>query len=184
MLARGVVRIRRDEVVGRTGAERIGHVRDATLGVVVDEQLLAVGVRQRGEQAVRVAERDAVAVRVGHVVEHAVGAELPDGLVGLGQPICVAAESVSWPEIAGRRLVAAVGLEREEAIDAARPAQDDIAVGLDLGPDVPVVGPAPAERAELVARDDRLAIDAAEGRATIPESAPRRRPSRPGIARD
>ena len=177
VLARGVVGVRGHAVVSRARPERFGQPADPARRVVLQQDLGAAGVGQAGQAAAEVAQGDAVAVRVLDIRQLVVGAELPDGAVGLGQAVDAAGDG----QLA---IVARGGSEGgradlgERAIDPARPTQDDIAAGLHLCRDVPVMGPAAPQRAHPEPGDEVLPINPAED-----QGKPRRRDRRIDRAR-
>ncbi len=92
-------------------------------------------------------------------------AELPGGAVGFLE----AEDAIHGREravVAGGRIVGGDGSARtaigEQPVAAQRAAHEGVAVGLRLDGDVPVMRPAPAQGAEAVAGNNRLAIDAPE----------------------
>ena len=148
MLAAGIVGVSGRLVAG------LGDRADQALGVVGDRDRRAVGSRQAGELAARVvAGRDSVAVGVFLVIERAVGVERDDRAVGLDVLVGAVVER-QRAVFAGGGCVAAVGV-LGEVEQRAVVADRDVALAVGAGADLPVVGPAEAERPHRVAAGDR-----------------------------
>ncbi len=161
VLARGVVLERGYAVILGRGPQRIGDEPDPAGGVVVQQELIPVGMGQTGQPPIGVAQGDPVAVGVFQVIQEIVGAELPGGLVGFGQAVRPAGEGQGGI-IARRRAEGAVTVVGEEAIRTTGPPENNVPVAELLNTKVPVVAPPAAQRAQLIAGVDRLAVDTAE----------------------
>ncbi len=114
-------------------------------------------MRQLGQQAAGVAGGDPVAVGVLDVVQRAVGVVGRDLAVQLGQRVAAAGNGRQRAVVAGLGEVTAAAIGLEAAQRAGRAEDVHRAVGIDGERGVPRVGPAPAESAELVPRDDTRA---------------------------